>query len=253
MSPQRHWSTNELRRHRPPNCLGGSHRCLGPRARMPPPTFVDYTADPTGVPRSITWLQVHQRAAALAQRIARVAAPGPGGGARAVRPGLSSGCSAWYAQTIAVPLFPPMLAVSRSPRLLLRRLCAGAVLTVSAITPSGESSGPGRAANVIAIDDGPVARRAGRRPPPPSPADRLPAVRPARLGRRPGSRSPPKPHRQCRQIASTYTAGRDHVTGVNWLPLFHDMGMLSRSLCRCGPQDAVLLDPPPSCCSRPAG
>jgi fatty acid CoA ligase FadD32 len=75
-------------------------------------THLDYDADPAGVPHRLSWAQLHRRAAALAIRIGQTAKPGdrvavlaPTGVDYVV-----ALLGAWYAHTVAVPLFTPELS-----------------------------------------------------------------------------------------------------------------------------------------------
>src|SRR4051794_27707251 len=130
---------------------------LATRARSMPDqpayTFVDYQQDPDGTPQTLTWRQTHERAAALAVRLAGLVEPGdrvailaPSGVDYVV--GLFA---AWYAGAIAVPLFAPDLPGHRERLACTYADCRpSCVLTVTA-TEDGVREFAGRVP-VLTID-----------------------------------------------------------------------------------------------------
>jgi fatty acid CoA ligase FadD32 len=213
-------------------------------------TFMDYGADPDGVPRILTWADLHRRAAALSCRIAAVAAAGdrvavlaPTGPEYVV-----SLVAAWYAGTIAVPLFPPSMP-GHGERLAATYVdCApSAALTTSAeaSTVRGFMYEVGAAVPVLVVGDDDAAPANWA----PRPADPSGI---AYLQYTSGSTRTPAgvqvTHHNLaanvEQIQTALTQGRTRLYGVNWLPLFHDMGLLASVAVpmRHG-GESVLLDP----------
>ena len=223
------------------------------RPDAPAYTFVDYLADPAGVPRGYTWGRLHREAAALARRLSRVAEPGdrvailaPSGPEYVL-----ALFAAWYAGLIAVPLFAPdrpgyagRLAAGYAdcaPR------CVVTVPQAAAEVRDFVGAGEHRPA-VLVI--GPEAAAGETDPswrPAPMAWDDV-----AYLQYTSGSTRAPAgveiTHRNLTanvgQMFAALAGGHTRFTGVNWLPLFHDMGLLATvatPLWRG--DDAVFLDP----------
>jgi fatty acid CoA ligase FadD32 len=220
------------------------------RPDAPAYTFVDYDTTPDGLPRTTTWADLHARATALAARLSRITRPGdrvailaPSG-----LPYVTSLVAAWYAGTIAVPLFSPDLP-GHADRLTASYADCGpaAVLTVAAdrgrVANFVEASGC--PAPVLAADDDlPVPLGWSRRP---AGWDDI-----AYLQYTSGStRSPAGVEISHRNLAANVDQIDDRLIsprpaphGVTWLPLFHDMGLLAGIAVplRYG-AESVLLDP----------
>jgi fatty acid CoA ligase FadD32 len=196
-------------------------------------TFVDFAADPDGVPRDLSWGELHRRATALAARLRRVAARGDRVAVLAP-PGpeyVVALFAAWYAGTVAVPLFPPDLPrhgerlassyVDCAPRCVVTTS-----LAADRVTEFIEAQ-PGRPALVLADDDGAVAEPFAH-----SAASRDDV---AYLQYTSGSTRTPAGvvisygnlAANVRQLWTAFAEGRGAITAVNWLPLFHDMGLLA--------------------------
>jgi fatty acid CoA ligase FadD32 len=220
------------------------------RPDAPAYTFVDYDAAPDGLPHTLTWADLHDRATALAARLSRVTAPGDRVAVLAPTglPYVISLVAAWYAGTIAVPLFSPDLP-GHADRLAASYADCGpaAVLTVAAerdrVAEFVEASGC--PAQVLAADDDlPVVPGWTRR------AAAWDDV--AYLQYTSGSTRSPAgvevSHRNLaanvEQIDARLIAGHPQPHAVNWLPLFHDMGLLASVAVplRYG-AESVLLDP----------
>lgn len=196
-------------------------------------TFVDFAADPEGVPRDLSWGELHRRATVLAGRLRRVSAQGdrvavlaPSGPEYVV-----ALFACWYAGTVAVPLFPPDLP-RHGERLASSYVdCAPrCVVTTSAAADRVKEfieARPGRPALILADDDGAAAE----------PFTRSAASRDdvAYLQYTSGSTRTPAGvvisygnlAANVRQLWTAFAEGRGAVTAVNWLPLFHDMGLLA--------------------------
>ncbi|MCW6010640.1 fatty acyl-AMP ligase [Micromonospora sp. CPCC 205371] len=202
-------------------------------------TFVDFAADPDGVPRELSWGELHRRATALAGRLRRVAAEGDRVAVLAPPSPeyVVALFACWYAGTVAVPLFPPDLPRHGERLASSYRDCAPrCVVTTSPAAdrvtefieaqPFVEAE-PGRPALVLADDDGAAAE----------PFTRSAASRDdvAYLQYTSGSTrtqagvviSYGNLAANVRQLWTAFAEGRGAVTAVNWLPLFHDMGLLA--------------------------
>ncbi|GIE97631.1 fatty acyl-AMP ligase [Paractinoplanes rishiriensis] len=210
-------------------------------------TFVDYLADPGGPTVVCTWGEVHRRSIRLAQRLRRVVAPGDRVAVLAPS-GLDyvlAMYASWYAGAIAVPLFAPGLPGHTERLAATYADCDPAgVVTVAAHAADVHDFVAGRAAVLVAdADDEPDT-----------------GWRPGSVGRddvaylqySSGSTRAPAGVEithgnltaNVTQLCETLTGNRPHFTGVNWLPLFHDMGLLASVAVpmRAG-TDAVLFDP----------
>ncbi|GAA4703517.1 fatty acyl-AMP ligase [Phytohabitans rumicis] len=199
-------------------------------------TFVDFGTDPDGVRHELTWGDAHRRATALARRIRRVAAPGDRVAVLAP-PGLEQVVAlfaAWYAGAIAVPLFPPDLArhaerlaasyADCAPRCVITTAAARERVADFVRTAGGEPT------LLLAddLDDG----GGGDGGPPRSAAfpDDI-----AYLQYTSGSTRNPAGVEisygnlaaNVRQVWSALAGNRTRFTSVNWLPLFHDMGLVA--------------------------
>jgi fatty acid CoA ligase FadD32 len=217
---------------------------------QPAYTFVDYQQDPDGTPQTLTWRQTHERAAALAVRLADLVEPGdrvailaPSGVDYVV--GLFA---AWYAGAIAVPLFAPDLPGHRE-----RLACTYADCEPSCVlTVTTAEDGVREFAGLVPVltIDAPDALDA-KVPPGWTPAPAGPDTV-AYLQYTSGSTRSPAGLEishgnlmaNVKQLQAALTGGRERPTAVNWLPLFHDMGLLSIvafPLLQGG--ESVLLDP----------
>jgi fatty acid CoA ligase FadD32 len=213
-------------------------------------TFVDYLADLDGTAHTCTWAQLHRRATSLARRIRaeilpgdRVAIMAPSGLEYIV-----AIIASWYAGAVAVPLFPPDLP-GHAERL---------TTTYTDCDPSCVITVPSRTAAVrefLAAGDHrtPVLVEDATEPPPhgwqPEPAH-LDDV--AYLQYSSGSTRVPAgveiTHRNLAantaQLHEALVGDRTGITGVSWLPLFHDMGLLSAvAMPLSAGGEAVLFDP----------
>jgi fatty acid CoA ligase FadD32 len=220
-------------------------------ARMPDRpayTFVDYQEDVEGIPRTLTWARTHGRAAALAACLDELVEPGervailaPSGIDYVV-----AMFAAWYAGAIAVPLFAPDLPGHRERLSGTYTDCRpSCVLTVASSEDGVREFVAGRAP-VLAVDTIEGAAPENWRPAPAGP-DTV-----AYLQYTSGSTRAPAGLEithgnlmaNVEQLRAALTGGRVRPTAVNWLPLFHDMGLLSIlafPLLQGG--ESVLLDP----------
>ena len=220
------------------------------RPDAPAYTFVDYLADPDGVARTVTWARVHQQAIGLAQRLARIV--GPGERVAVLAPsGLEyvvALFAAWYARAVAVPLFAPDLPGHAERLAATYEDCAPrCVLTVPACGPQvREFVAARRHRAAVLVVEGDGEPDSGWRPAPANWDDI------AYLQYSSGSTRVPAgveiTHRNLTanvaQLCATMTGGRREFTAVNWLPLFHDMGLLSMvAVPLWGGTDSVLFDP----------
>jgi fatty acid CoA ligase FadD32 len=211
-------------------------------------TFVDYLADPDGVTHACTWGSLWERSVRLAQRLRAVA--GPGERVAILAPsGLEyvlALIASWYAGAVAVPLFAPGLPGHAERLAATFADCDPAcVVTVPACAGEVRDFVAGRAP-VLVVDGDRIPRDTGWRPRPAC-ADDV-----AYLQYSSGSTRAPAGVEithgnltaNVTQLCDTLTGGRPHITGVNWLPLFHDMGLLATVAVplRAG-TDAVFLDP----------
>ncbi len=220
------------------------------RPDSPAYTFVDYLDDPAGRPRACTWSQLHARAVGLAGRLAAVAAPSERVAVLAP-PGIDyvvALLASWYARLIAVPLFPPDLPGHADRLTATYDDCAPrCVVTVPQAAASVRSFVAGRpqpAAVIVLADEEGTAP--GWEPEP----VRAEAV--AYLQYSSGSTGRPRgveiSHANLTanvaQLVDRLTGNRPRFTAVNWLPLFHDMGMLaSVAVPMWHGTDAVMFDP----------
>ena len=219
------------------------------RPDAPAYTFIDYFADPDGTARQCTWGQLHRQATGMAERLRRVARPGE----RVAL--LAPSCleyvvamvAAWYAGTIAVPLFAPNLPGQADRLIATYEDCAPAcVVTVPACEAEVRkfvAARRHRAAIVVAGGDHP----ADTGQPAPAGWDDV-----AYLQYSSGSTRAPAGVEithgnltaNVTQICETLIGGRERFTGVNWLPLFHDMGLLATvAVPMWAGAEAVFFDP----------
>jgi fatty acid CoA ligase FadD32 len=217
------------------------------RPDAPAYTFVDYRTDPDGSPSVCTWGEVHRRSVRLAQRLRRHA--GPGDRVAILAPSgveyVVAMLASWYARAVAVPLFAPGLPGHADRLAATFTDCDPAcVVTVPATEREVRDFVAERA--VVVVVDGDEPADTGWRPEPAGPDDV------AYLQYSSGSTRTPAgveiTHRNLTanvdQLCATLTGGRPQITGVNWLPLFHDMGLLATVgvPLRDG-ADAVFFDP----------
>ena len=223
------------------------HARLGPGS--PAYTFIDFLGG-DGEPQVCTWGGLHERSVRLAQRLRRFVVPGERVAILAPT-GLEyvlALIASWYAGAIAVPLFAPGLPGHAERLAASFADCdPSAVVTIAACAEAVRAF-VGGATKIIIADEtaGTAGEDTGWRPGPAEPDDV------AYLQYSSGSTRLPAgveiTHRNLTanvdQLVGTLTGGRPHITGVNWLPLFHDMGLLASVAVplRAG-TDAVLLDP----------
>ncbi|MEJ3750131.1 fatty acyl-AMP ligase [Actinomycetes bacterium KLBMP 9797] len=200
-------------------------------------TFVDFVADPDGVRQDLSWLELHRRATALAARIRRVAAPGERVAVLAP-PGLGYVVAlygAWYAGAVAVPLFPP-----DQPRHAARlagsyadcapRCVVTTTAVAGAVADFVRANGGGA---VLLADEAAGPDAAGVDPVGPGPATSDQDI--AYLQYTSGSTRDPAGVEisygnlaaNVRQLWTAFAGGRIRFAAVNWIPLFHDMGLLA--------------------------
>lgn len=224
------------------------------RPDAPAYTFVDYLAGPDGTHHALTWGKVHRRAVALACRLRAVAKPGdrvailaPSGLEYVV-----ALFAAWYARVVAVPLFAPDQSGHADRLIATYEDCAPTcVITAPAAEAKVREFVAARRhrAAIVVVDAGhePLdAEQTDWRPEPVSWDDV------AYLQYSSGSTRAPAgveiTHRNLTanvaQLCATMTGNRREFTAVNWLPLFHDMGLLAIiAVPLWGGTDSVLLDP----------
>jgi len=222
------------------------------RARPDAPayTFVDYLADPAGTARACTWGELHRQATGLAERLRRVA--GPGERVAILAPScleyVVAMAAAWYAGTVAVPLFAPSLPGHADRLVATYEDCAPACVVTAPATGAEVydfvAARRHRAAIVVAGGD--ATADTGRSPAQADPDDV------AYLQYSSGSTRTPAgveiTHRNltanATQICANLTGARPRFTGVNWLPLFHDMGLLATvAVPMWAGTEAVFFDP----------
>ncbi|WP_051807291.1 fatty acyl-AMP ligase [Actinoplanes subtropicus] len=220
------------------------------RPGSPAYTFVDFLgAD--GDPRVCTWGELYERSIRLAQRLRRFVVPGERVAVLAPS-GLEyvlALVASWYAGAIAVPLFAPGLPGHAERLAASFADCDPSVVVTVAACAAEVRAFVGGSTKIIIADEaaaGPADADTGWRPGPTEPDDV------AYLQYSSGSTRLPAgveiTHRNLTanvdQLVGTLTGGRPRITGVNWLPLFHDMGLLASVAVplRAG-TDAVLFDP----------
>jgi len=224
------------------------------RPDAPAYTFVDYLADPAGTARRCTWGELHRQASGLAERLRRVAAPGERVAilAPSCLEYVVAMAAAWYAGTVAVPLFAPSLPGHADRLVATYEDCAPAcVVTVAATAADVHdfvAARRHRAPIVVAGGDTPAAITGDfGRPPAPARPDDV-----AYLQYSSGSTRAPAGVEithgnlaaNATQIRANLTGDRTRFTGVNWLPLFHDMGLLATvGLPMWAGTEAVFFDP----------
>ena len=222
------------------------------RPDEPAYTFVDYLVEPGGRPQTLTWAQLDRRVRTLAGRLRQMTAPGDRVAVLAPS-GLDyvvALYAAWYAGAVAVPLFAPGLPGHAERLVAAYDDCAPrCVLTVADAAAAVRDFVADRAqpAEVLVVD----AAGDPAEPPADEPVSfALDEV--AYLQYTSGSTRTPAgveiTHRNLTanvaQLWSALTGGRERITGVNWLPLFHDMGLLSTvALPLWKGTDSVFLDP----------
>lgn len=197
-------------------------------------TFVDYMTDPDGVATDVTWGELDRRARSIAAEIRR--ATGPGARVALLAPQdphyVTGFLGAMYARVIGVPLFSPDLP-GHGDRLLAvyRDAEPDAVVTTSAALPHVEAFLAGDAvrapAEIIVADE--VAGTLDWTPEPTDPGDV------AYLQYTSGSTRTPAgviiTHgnfaANAEQLWRTFDGIPRESSGVNWLPVFHDMGLVT--------------------------
>jgi fatty acid CoA ligase FadD32 len=201
-------------------------------------TYVDYSINPAGARRTLTWSQTHRRAKAMAATLREVIEPGDRV-ALLMPQGIeyiTALLGALYARVIAVPLFSPDLP-GHADRLVRAYADADAacVLTTNSALPHVERFLDGqsvpRPKEIILADDLDLSLGAGWQAEEISPDDV------AYLQYTSGSTRAPAgvqiTHRNITANALQTWAGypdrgkpRESCM-VSWLPLFHDMGLIS--------------------------
>ncbi|HST83272.1 MAG TPA: fatty acyl-AMP ligase [Kineosporiaceae bacterium] len=215
---------------------------------QPAYTFMDYQLDAAGTAQTLTWAQVHHRAAALAARLGELIEPGDRVAVMA-----PSGVdyivamfAAWYAGAIAVPLFTPDLPGHRERLRGTYADCRPACVLTVVSAEDGVREFVTEPIPVLAVD---AIRDAAGQDWTPAPAgpDTIAYLQytsgstrtPAGLEITHGNLTA-----NVKQLRAGLTGGRVRPTAVNWLPLFHDMGLLAIlafPLLQGG--ESVLLDP----------
>ena len=211
-------------------------------------TFVDYQEDVDGTPYTVSWAQTHERAVALAARLGDLVDPGdrvailaPSGVEYVI-----AMFATWYAGAIAVPLFAPDLPGHRERLNGTYADCRpSCVLTVTA-SAAGVREFVDERAPVLAVDAIDAAGPANFTPVPADPdtvaylqytsgSTRTPAGLEITHGNLTAN---------VEQLRVALIGERARPSAVNWLPLFHDMGLLAIvafPLLQGG--ESVLLDP----------
>ncbi|MBE1530251.1 fatty acyl-AMP ligase [Actinomadura algeriensis] len=196
-------------------------------------TFMDYMSDPAGVATDLTWGELDRRARALAAAIRRAAEPGRRVALLAPQDHhyVAGFLGAMYARVIGVPLFSPDLP-GHGDR--LRAVYDDAepdvVVTTSAALPAVRAflAGDGvRPAEIVVADE--VDASLDWTPEPIDPDDV------AYLQYTSGSTRTPAgviiTHgnfaTNAEQLWRTFEGIPRESTGVNWLPVFHDMGLVT--------------------------
>ncbi|WP_433473541.1 fatty acyl-AMP ligase [Spirillospora sp. CA-142024] len=197
-------------------------------------TFMDYMADPDGVATDVTWGELDRRARSIAAAIRRATEPGRRVALLAPQdPHYVTGfLGAMYARVIGVPLFSPDLP-GHADRLLAvyRDAEPDVVITTSASLPHVRSfladNSVREPAEVIVADR--VDPEPGWTPEPIDPGDV------AYLQYTSGSTRTPAgviiTHgnfaTNAEQLWRTFDGIPRESSGVNWLPVFHDMGLVT--------------------------
>ncbi|MCP9978868.1 fatty acyl-AMP ligase [Actinomadura madurae] len=197
-------------------------------------TFMDYMTDPDGIATHVTWGELDRRARAVAAAIRRAA--GPGRRVALLAPQdlhyVTGFLGAMYARAIGVPLFSPDLP-GHGDRLLAvyRDAEPDVVVTTSAALPHVRSFLDGdrvrEPAEVIVADE--LDQSPGWTPEPIDPDDI------AYLQYTSGSTRTPAgviiTHgnfaTNAEQLWRTFDGIPRESSGVNWLPVFHDMGLVT--------------------------
>jgi fatty acid CoA ligase FadD32 len=216
------------------------------RPGSPAYSFIDFLGGDSD-PRVCTWSGVHERSIRLAQRLRRFVVPGERVAILAPS-GLEyvlALIASWYAGAIAVPLFAPGLPGHAERLAASFADCDPSVVVTVAACAAEVRAFVGGSTKIIIADETDD-EDTGWRPGPATPDDV------AYLQYSSGSTRLPAgveiTHRNLTanvdQLVGTLTGGRPRMTGVNWLPLFHDMGLLASVAVplRAG-TDAVLFDP----------
>jgi long-chain fatty acid adenylase/transferase FadD26 len=240
---------------------------LGERARQQPDapafTFIDYEVDPAGHSQGLTWREVHRRAQVVAAELASSGSPGdrvaictPQGFEYIV--GLLGAMEAGF---IAVPLSVPQFGAERVAA-ALRGSSPAAILTTSAVVNDVDSCAhglPGSSPAVIEIDALDLYT-----PPALHSAD-TPQTKTALLQYTSGSTRQPTgvvvTHKNIianiEQVMSDYFEDNGKVpppgtTAVSWLPLYHDMGLLTGVLVSVVKGFPAVLTSPTAFLQKPA-
>jgi fatty acid CoA ligase FadD32 len=207
--------------------------------------FVDHVTHADGRLDACTWGETHRRALGLARRLRRDTRPGervavmaPSGIGYVV-----AMLACWYARTVAVPLFAPDLPGHADRLAASYADCDPAcVITV----PSSARAVRAFTGRDPIVHDGTEPPPGGWRPEPAGAGDV------AYLQYSSGSTRVPAgveiTHANLTanvtQMCETLTGRRARFTGVNWLPLFHDMGLLaSVGVPLWAGTDSIMFDP----------
>jgi len=220
------------------------------RPDAPAYSFVDYLAHPDGKVDACTWAQLHRRATALARRLRRVA--GPGERVAIMAPSsleyVVAMIASWYAGTVAVPLFAPDLPGHADRLAATYADCdPRCVVTAPSSARTVREFLAGRQHHAeILVESADEPPDDGWRPAPARGDDV------AYLQYSSGSTRTPAgveiTHRNLTanvaQVCAALIGARRRCTGVSWLPLFHDMGLLAGiALPLWAGTEAVLFDP----------
>ncbi|MES9601520.1 AMP-binding protein [Actinomadura sp. NPDC000929] len=197
-------------------------------------TFMDYTTDPDGVATDVTWGELDRRARSTAAAIRRATEPGRRVALLAPQDlhYVTAFLGAMYARVIGVPLFSPDLP-GHGDRLLAvyRDAEPDVVITTSASLPHVRSflagGGVREPAEIIVADE--VDAALDWTPEPVDPGDV------AYLQYTSGSTRTPAgviiTHgnfaTNAEQLWRTFDGIPRVSSGVNWLPVFHDMGLVT--------------------------
>ncbi|MFF0525389.1 fatty acyl-AMP ligase [Actinomadura nitritigenes] len=197
-------------------------------------TFMDYMTDPDGVATDVTWGELDRRARAIAAAIRRATSPGRRVALLAPQDlhYVTGFLGAMYARVIGVPLFSPDLP-GHGDRLLAVYQDAepDAVITTSASLPAVRAflagDGVREPAEIIVADE--VDGALDWTPEPIDPDDV------AYLQYTSGSTRAPAgviiTHgnfaTNAEQLWRTFEGIPRESSGVNWLPVFHDMGLVT--------------------------
>ena len=217
--------------------------------------FIDYSRERDGEPQDLTWAQFGKRLRAVATRLQQVTSRGDRVAILAPQ-GLEyviGFFAALYASNVAVPLFSPdepghtdrldpVLTDCQPPATPTTTKAAGAVRDYFAHLPAKQRP------RVIAVDAVPDSVGSGWTPPVIGPDHNLDTI--AYLQYTSGSTRTPAgveiTHRAVAtnvlQICDTIEINKT-ARGVTWLPLFHDMGLLTVILPALGGSYITIMSP----------